>query len=200
MTLHFTTQTKETKMYRAIAKIEGTAALTQSKQHRTPFLEGESHEAYEARTWREKANYSPEGEIYVPAMAFKQAMDLAAKRLNIPDPDNKRATLTKYFVSDMLCEDHMLVGAKKDEVKSVTINANSDGVRGSGKRVQRTFPLIEKWKGTVRFFIMDHKITHEVFERVLASAGRSVGVGQYRPEKGGINGRWNVVSVEYQEV
>ena len=31
------------------------------------------------------------------------------------------------------------LGVKKDEVQGVTINANSDGVRGSGKRVKRTF-------------------------------------------------------------
>lgn len=202
--LHFTTHDLTTqgrpKMYRAIATIEGIAPLTQSRQHRVPFLEGESHEAYEARTWREKANFTSDDEIFVPAMAFKQSIDTAAKRLAIPDPDNKRATLTKYFTSDTLCEDHMLIGIKKNDMKSITINANSDGVRGSGKRVQRTFPMAEKWGGKATFLIMDHKVTPEVFERVLTSAGRSVGVGQYRPEKGSLNGRFKIVSVQYQDV
>ena len=86
-------------MYRATVTIEGRAPLSCSRQHRSDFQDGESHEEYDRRTWREKANYDQDGIVFVPAMAFKQAMDLAAKRLAIPDLDNKRANFTKYFIS-----------------------------------------------------------------------------------------------------
>lgn len=187
-------------MYRAIATIEGIAPLSQSYQHRTPELEGESKEDYEQRTWREKCNTDSDGNVVVPAMAFKQAMDAAAKRLAIPDPDNRKATFTKYFVSDVICEAHMATGVKKDEIAFITINANVDGVRGSGKRVPRTFPQTPKWGGTVPFMVMEEKIKPEIFERVLKAAGASIGVGQFRPEKGGLNGRWVVKGVKYERI
>jgi hypothetical protein len=187
-------------MYRAIVTIEGTAPLSQSRLHRTPFLEGESHEDYETRTWRQKCNADADGIVFVPAMAFKQGMDTAAKRLAIPDPDNRRANLTKYFVSDVICEAHMPIGIHRDKIGSVTINANSDGVRGSGKRVQRILPQTQEWGGTTSFLIMEEKIKPEIFERVFAAAGRSVGVGQFRPEKGGLNGRWELKKVKYEKV
>lgn len=187
-------------MYRAIVTIEGISPLSQSKQHRSPFLEGESHEDYETRTWREKANVDADGIVFVPAMAFKQAMDKAAKRLSIPDPDNKRASLTKYFVSDVICEENLSIGVHKDDMPRVTINANVDGVRGSGKRVLRTFPQTQKWAGSTTFLIMDEKLKPEIFERVFATAGSSIGVGQFRPENGGLNGRWKVVKVKYERV
>lgn len=187
-------------MYRAIVTIKGIAPLSQSRKHHTPFLEGESHEAYDARTWREKCNYGDDGIVYVPAMAFKQAMDNAAKRLAIPDPDNKRASFTKYFVSDVICEAHMPIGIAKDDMPSIRINANSDGVRGSGKRVIRTFPQTQNWGGTTSFLIMEEKITRAIFERVIQTAGRSIGVGQFRPEKGGVNGRFEVIKIEYQNI
>lgn len=187
-------------MYRIIVSIKGMAPYSQSRMHQTEFLEGESHNDYEKRTWREKSNYDRNGIVYVPAMALKQAMDLAAKRLSIPDPDNKRATLTKYFVSDVICEQNLSIGVHKDDMPSVTISANSDGVRGSGKRVPRTFPQTQEWGGETSFLVMDHKVSPEIFERVLRSAGRSVGVGQFRPEKGGLNGRFDVTSVKIEQV
>ena len=187
-------------MYRAVCTIKGVAPYSQSRKHDTEFLDGESHDAHEKRTWREKCSYDEKGIVFVPAMAFKQAMDAAAKRLAIPDPDNKRATLTKYFTSDVICEGNMSLGIKKDDMPSVTISANSDGVRGSGKRVPRTFPQTPHWGGTVSFLIMDEKVNPEIFERVFRTAGRSVGVGQFRPEKGGLNGRWETASVKVEKL
>jgi hypothetical protein len=187
-------------MYRANVTIKGNAPLSCSKQHRSAFLDGESHEEYDARTWREKANYDALGIVFVPAMAFKQAMDLAAKRLAIPDPDNKRANFTKYFISDVICEKNLSIGIHKDKMPPVTINANVDGVRGSGKRVPRIFPQTQEWGGKISFLIMEEKIKPEHFEKVLNNAGRSIGVGQFRPEKGGLNGRFEVTKVEYEKV
>lgn len=187
-------------MYRATVTIKGVAPLSQSRQHNTPFLDGESNDAYDTRTWREKCNHDEQGNVFIPAMAFKQALDNSAKRLAIPDPDNKRATLTKYFVSDVICEFNMLIGVKKDAMPSITISANVDGVRGSGKRVPRTFPQTQQWGGKTSFLIMDEKVGRPIFERVLVVAGRSIGVGQFRPEKGGINGRFEIVKVDYEKL
>ncbi len=187
-------------MYRIIVTIEGICPLSQSRMHDTPFLEGESHNDYDRRTWREKTHYDEKGMIFIPAMAFKQAVDAAAKRCAIPDPDNRRASLTKFFVSDVICEGHMPIGVHKDEIQSIAISANADGVRGSGKRVRRTLPQTSKWGGTTSFLVMEEKIKPEIFERVFTVAGRSVGVGQFRPEKGGLNGRWNVKKVKVEKI
>jgi hypothetical protein len=187
-------------MYRAIVSIKGMAPLSQSKMHDAEKFDGESHGEYDARTWREKCNYDSEGVVFVPAMAFKQAMDIAAKRLAIPDPDNKRANLTKYFVSDVICENNLSIGVHKDKMPCIRINANADGVRGSGKRVLRTLPQVQEWSGETSFLIMEEKVKPEIFERVLVNAGRSVGVGQFRPEKGGLNGRFEVSSVKIEKI
>jgi hypothetical protein len=187
-------------MYRASIVIEGVSPLSQSRQHQTEKLDQESSDAFEKRTWREKCNYDENGMVFVPAMAFKQAMDTAAKRLAIPDPDNKRASLTKYFVSDVICEGNLGIGISKDDMPSITISANVDGVRGSGKRVPRTFPQTQKWGGKTSFLIMDEKIKPETFERALRTASQSIGVGQFRPEKGGLNGRFNVTSIKIEKI
>jgi hypothetical protein len=71
------------------------------------------------------------------------------------------------------------------------IHANADGVRGSGKRVWRNFPRIDKWAGQVTFHVIADEITDEIFEETVTYAGVAVGVGRFRPERGGYFGRYN---------
>ncbi|MCB1116089.1 MAG: hypothetical protein KDK71_06425 [Chlamydiia bacterium] len=184
-------------MRQVTVTLESTAPYSQSRMHDTPKLDKETWDAHEARTWREKSTYNAEGIIEIPAMAFKQSLDRAAKVLGDQIPGKGKATYSKFFVSGVLCTDNVPLGIHKDEVPSVTINANSDGVRGSGKRVKRTFPQIAEWNGTAQFIILDDTITPEVFERTLTTAGQIVGIGRFRPENGGLNGRFRPTKFEW---
>ncbi len=180
--------------------IRGLAPYSQARMHDTPKLEKEAMDAYEQRTWREKSNYDRDGIIYIPAMALKQAMDAAAKKLGDQIPGKGKSTYTKYFVADVICAANASLGVHKDDVPSVTINANADGVRGSGKRVKRTFPVIDQWEATATFMIFDDTVTEEVFERTLRVAGSGIGIGRFRPEKGGLNGRFEPTRFDWQKV
>jgi hypothetical protein len=179
----------------------GVSPYSQSRKHNTPKLDKETWDDQEARTWREKCTVNEKGEIVIPAMAFKQALDAVAKRLGDQIPGKGKSTYTKHFVGGVICEeDVMLVGCYKKDCPSITISANSDGVRGSGKRVDRTFPQWPKWNGRARFVIMDDTITNEVFERHFREAGRFIGVGRFRPEKGGLNGRFQPTAFQWQNI
>ncbi len=177
-----------------------TAPYSQSRKHDTPKLEKEGMDAYEARTWREKCTTNDAGEICIPAMGFKQALDKAAKTFGGVIPGKGKATYTKHFLAGVICETDVSIGIKKDDVPSITISANADGVRGSGKRVSRTFPQVASWKGTARFAVLDDTITRAVFEKLFTESGRFVGVGRFRPENGGLNGRFKPEAFRWSEV
>jgi hypothetical protein len=181
-------------------ELESTAPYSQSRKHDTPKLEKESADAHEQRTWREKCTTNDAGEIVIPAMGFKQALDAVAKRLGDQIPGKGKATYTKHFKGGVICESDVAIGWQKATVPSITISSNSDGVRGSGKRVNRTFPQVPKWKGSATFAILDDTITKSVFERHLIEAGRFVGIGRFRPENGGLNGRFRPVKFTYEEI
>jgi hypothetical protein len=183
-------------MYRAHVTIKGIAPLSQSRQHFSDKLDGESESEYDKRTWREKCNYDDDGMVFVPAMAFKKALDAAASRLAIPDPDNRRARMTKYFVSDVIPESNLEIGIHKDSIPFVVIGAD----RGEGKRVPSIIPQVQDWGGTVTFMVMEDKVRPEIFEKVFRAAGRSIGVGQFRAEKGGLNGRFDVVKIKTEQI
>ena len=176
------------------AHIVGKAPYSQSFMHDTPKLPKETPDAHEQRTWREKCSINEKGEIVIPAMAFKQALDTVARRLGDQVPGRGKATYTKHFVGGVICSEDVLLlpGFRKDDCPSVSINANSDGKRGSGKRVKRTFPQWSPWGCVAGFYVLDDTITREVFERHFLEAGRFVGIGRFRPENGGTNGRFTV--------
>ena len=73
----------------------------------------------------------------------------------------------------------------------------ADGRRGSGKRVTKHFPVIQKWAGDVMFYVLDETITEDVFREHLEEAGRFIGIGRFRPRNNGFYGRFTVKSVKW---
>jgi hypothetical protein len=184
-------------------QIEGVTPYSQSKMvdpDLFPKLEKERPDDYDKRLWREKATYNAAGEVCIPAMSLKMATDEAVKRLNLQIPGRGKSTYSKFFVAGQICEGDVPLGIQKDDLEHIDIWANADGVRGSGKRVRRRFPYIPVWSGIARFAILDDVIPSNVFEKAFVEAGRLVGIGRFRPEKGGYLGRFQVNGFQWSEI
>jgi hypothetical protein len=177
--------------------MQSITPYSQSRQHETPKLNGETNDGHELRTWREKCNYNKEGFLYIPAMALKQCMDSASKKSGLQIPGKGKSTYAKYFLADVICDADVVLQTKKDQVDSVRISANVDGVRGSGKRVWRTFPVVPSWSAVAHFTILDDTVSKDIFETVFKLGGASIGIGRFRPEKGGLNGRFRPTKFEW---
>ena len=183
--------------------LESVVPYSQSKKvddEVFPFLNKEKHDEYDKRLWREKSTYDAAGIVCIPAMALKMSVDEAIKRLNIGIEGRGKSTYTKFFVAGQICESDPSLGIHKDDLEYIDIWANADGVRGSGKRVRRRFPIIQKWKTEARFAILDDVIPAAVFEKALTESGRLVGIGRFRPEKGGFLGRFMTSHFRWQTV
>ena len=87
---------------------------------------------------------------------------------------------------------------KAADVKGEWLFVPSDGVRGSGKRVDKCFPVIHEWGGNVTFHVLDETITEDVFLNHLKQAGAFIGIGRFRPRNNGFYGRFAVQSVTWQ--
>jgi hypothetical protein len=181
----------------ATATLSSVSPYSQSRAHETPKLPRETADAYEDRTWREKSHFNEKGQIFIPPMSFKMALDTAAKMLGMQIPGKGKSTYTKFFTSGVLCMTPAMIDAHKDTVAMDKIHANSDGVRGSGKRVWRYFPKVEHWETDVEFHVLADEITKEVFEKTLAQAGAFVGIGRFRPANGGFYGRFAVKKIRW---
>lgn len=181
-------------------KIQSISPYSQSR-YIDPALKGEkeTNDDFEKRIWPEKMHSDSSGEVYIPPMAFKQALDEASRYLALKVPGRGKTTYTKHFKSGVLCTKPVMLGVQKSDIKGEQLLMNSDGVRGSGKRVPRTFPVIPSWSGDVEFAILDDLITEDVFVRILREAGQLIGVGRFRPQNGGYYGRFSILSHEWTE-
>jgi hypothetical protein len=197
--LHITTQHKEDQMKLATCTLRSVSPYSQSRaySHEVEKNAKETHEAYEERTWRNKSHVNPDGHIFIPPMSFKMALDAGAKMTSRRIPGKGQSTYTKFFLSGVLCMDGPVLPETKDSVAFDRIYCNANGKRGSGTRVWRTFPRIDKWEANVEFHVLADEITEEVFEDALIQAGAFVGIGRFRPENGGFFGRFEVVKIKW---
>ena len=178
--------------------IEGISQLSQSRYHETPKLSGELPDAWNKRVWREQLHVS-NGTVHIPAHGMHQSMIAAGKYSKKQIPGQGKATWTAKFTSGIAFFDDLDLGIKPEEVDYIDIHANADGIRGSGKRVMRRFPVIKPgWRSSFDVVVLDRIITQEIFTEILTITGIFIGIGRFRPEKGGTNGRFRVKSVEFE--
>jgi len=128
-------------------------------------------------------------------MAFKNCVSEVAKYLSVQIKGKGKSTYTKHFEAGLLVMDPLVLPIKRDDVEGEWLFVPSDGKRGSGKRVDRCFPLIREWSGDVTFYVLDDIITPEVFEEHLRQAGNFIGIGRFRPRNNGYYGRFKVKKV-----
>ena len=185
----------------ATVAIEGISPMTQSKMHSDPKLAGELADAYDMRTWRSKLNVSDDGKsIVIPAVAVHQALVSAAKYSKQQIPGQGKATWTAKFQAGIMLMESPRLNIDPESVGHIVISANSDGVRGSGKRVARRFPIIPTgWRSEFQIYVIDPIITRQVMADMLEKAGLFIGLGQFRPQNGGTNGRFRIVRLDWQD-
>jgi hypothetical protein len=139
----------------------------------------------------------PDGRVFIPPMAFKMALDAAAKMLGRQIPGKGKSTYTKFFLSGVLVMEPAILPVTKEDVQGDRIFANADGIRGSGKRVWRMFPRIDSWQADIPFHVIADEITPDVFEEHLRQAGAFVGIGRFRPQSGGYYGRFEIKKIAW---
>lgn len=185
------------KLAKCTLKSVSPYSQSRAYHHEVEKLPKETAGDYEERTWRNKAHTNADGNIFIPPMSFKMALDTAAKMLGRRIPGKGQSTYSKFFLSGVLCMEPVILPLNKDEVAGDRIYANADGVRGSGKRVWRIFPRIDEWQATVNFHVLADEITEDVFEDHIVQAGAFVGIGRFRPQNGGYYGRFEVKKISW---
>jgi hypothetical protein len=108
-----------------------------------------------------------------------------------------KSAASKYQVRASPLTPSFLKAASVGAIQKERVHANADGVRGSGKRVWRNFPRIDEWSGVIEFSVIAPESPKDVFEEMLIYSGLAVGVGRFRPEKGGYFGRFEVVKLAW---
>jgi len=186
-------------MKTATCTLKSVSPYSQTRYYQTARLDKESHSDYERRTWRDRLHTlpPPDNRVFIPPMAFKNCLSEAAKFLSHKIPGKGNSTYTKHFEAGVLVTDALVLDIRKDDVQGTWLFVPADGVRGSGKRVEKCFPTISEWHGNVTFYVLDDTITQEVFREHLEEAGKFIGIGYFRPRNNGFWGRFEVGDIKW---
>lgn len=190
-------------MKRAIATLESISNYSQSRHYsedEVPKLKQELPKDYEKRTWRNRMHVTEDGYVFIPPMAYKKCLSEASRYRSDKIPGRRNATYTKHFQSGILVLDSLILPDKAADVPGEWLFVPSDGVPGSGRRVDKCFPLITFWRGDVNFFILDETITEDIFWATLADAGSYIGIGRFRPSRDGFYGRFRIIGKKWESV
>lgn len=189
-------------MRTAHVTIESISPYSQSRHYKpekvTQEEQKETSAATEARTWRERCHATEKGQLFIPPMAFKNCLSEVAKFLSVQIPGKGKATYTKHFEAGLLVLEGLELPERKETVLGEWLFVPADGRRGGGKRVEKCFPLIPKWQGTIAVHILDETISREVFQQHIEAAGNFIGVGRFRPRNNGFYGRFKVVKIAWE--
>lgn len=185
-------------MKTATINIIGTSPLAQGRKVNDPALEKEGKDDYDARTWRSKMHVNDNGKVIIPSFALKNCLAEAAKFLSIKIPNKGKSTYTKHFEAGVMVPEPLITDINASDVLPTVLFVPTDGVRGSGKRCNKHFPVLPSWGGTAQFMIFDETITKEAFLTHIDQAGKFIGLGSFRPRNNGYFGRFNVELISWE--
>jgi len=193
-------------MKTVIATLKSISPYSQSRPYVVEKKQGETAKDFESRTWQSRLHVNETGNVFIPPMAFKNALAEAAKYLSLQIPGKGKSTYTKHFEAGVLVVDPLVLPIKAEDVSGEWLFVPSDGKRGGGSRVWKCFPVIPEWGGDVRFMVFDETVLNEygkedkrvvtVFEHVLRSTGSFIGIGRFRPRNNGYYGRFIVEKIK----
>ncbi|HEX9810643.1 MAG TPA: hypothetical protein VGA88_00955 [Burkholderiales bacterium] len=128
-----------------------------------------------------------DGQYALPGLAFRQSLLKAAGAWK-----DKRSTLkSKLSHIEVTQELVPIETADGKPVEGYEIDVRRAVIQKSG--ILRARPKYASWAARVTFKYDSDLCTEEQIGPVLADAGSRIGVGDYRPERGGWFGRFSVV-------
>lgn len=190
-------------MYTVSVTVEGVAPLM---QHRFPMPELEAlskggHKSTGSvdytQEWREYFYSDGDGQIYQPASHFEGALVKAAVSFKIAGKRGKTyKDLFKaaVFISpDQIPHDGFTIPEELDTDADKPLYLDARPVVVQRARVVRIRPTFAPgWKLEFEIEVLDDEIQPGLLQDVLTMAGKTVGIGDYRPRFG----RFNVVHFE----
>jgi hypothetical protein len=128
------------------------------------------------------------GVVYIPAIAFRSALLGACTGKRIGKMGAKSCVSAGVFNAETACP--LFDPETRKPIKEYAVHTTRAVVQGQA--VMRSRPMVEKWATRVAFEVDTDFVTAAQVRELMGLAGRSQGVGDWRPAKRGPFGRFTV--------
>lgn len=126
----------------------------------------------------------PDGKLYQPAEGIRQALITAGKAFK-----KGKSNLSRVMASFVTVEPEAIVHSKQ----KWTTDRRPVVIPSTKGRVIRNRARLDEWKLQFTLRILDGgEVKPDTLHEVLSHAGKYIGIGDYRPEKRGMFGRFSV--------
>jgi len=176
---------KETKIK---VRVEGISPLLMNR-FRDKAIEGKSKKRTGSMLTEdiEDKLYIYEGTPYIPSVYFRNCIVEASKQFKIIGKG--KSTYSKIVGATVDVFPEMI--SLKQGFEPFRIAAVNPMTKG---RMMVTRPRFNKWNVEFEIILNDDGVDKEVMNEILTQAGRYVGIGDWRPEKKGMFGKFMVTS------
>ena len=145
------------------------------------------------RSRAEKAAYrAPDGTLYFPGAAIGRLLREAGGNHK---QSKSRKTLKWLVPSAIIVMDDTLtlIGPDGGALTDYEVDARPIVIPSTKGRVMRYRPRIEQWSAKITMQVITEILDLKTAHLLLEEGGRQLGIGDFRPEKGGPFGRFAVV-------
>ena len=167
-----------------------TGTVTQTRSNKKYNDKDEA----EMRTYR-----NDKGNLVVPSVQIRASLLEASKAFKL-GRTNLKTVLNSIMIEPV--DDLELKSPSNRPIKNYTIDKRRVVVSRAG--IMRARPVVPEWKLSFKIEVdrelMENSLqgtsTLELLTRVLSDAGKKQGIGDYRPQKGGSFGRFEVTNAK----
>jgi len=139
----------------------------------------------------EEKLYMLDGKPYIPSVYFRNSLIEAGKQFKITGKG--KSNFSKLIGATVDISPEAIINDHKWSL--FRISAVNPMTRG---RMMVTRPKMDKWNCEFEIILNDDSIEGFTIKEIMEHAGKYVGIGDWRPEKKGMHGKFTVTS--FQEV
>lgn len=179
-------------MQKINVKVEGVSPLLYNR-FRDIQIEGKSRKRTGTPSEQDihEKLYELDGVPYIPAVYFRNCFVEASKQFKIVGKGkstySKLVGATVEVMPEVIMNNHKWVVFRVPAVNPMT--------KG---RMMVSRPRMDKWGCEFEVILNDDAVSPVVIKEILEQAGKYVGIGDWRPEKKGIFGKFQVVKFDVQ--
>jgi hypothetical protein len=142
-------------------------------------------------TYRDK-----QGHFYFPSSAITRLVREAAANHKLKGTRKSMKYLVPSAVFAVVDEVFITNGDGKTKVTDFEVDSRPVTIPSTKGRIMRHRARWDCWSATFDLDIDDELLDPKIVHELLVEGGKRVGIGDYRPEKGGPFGRFQVTCVE----
>ena len=177
--------------------IKGITALLQHRFSEASELPGSSRRVHikdeDPREAAERAaNRDPEGQLYIPGAAVARML----REQGVSHKQKSGRKTLKFVIpaAVLVTEDTItLLDAEGEPLTDFEVDSRPVVIPATKGRIMRHRPRLNTWGAEFHLEVDDEMIDANIVHQILVEGGTKIGLGDFRPEKGGPFGRFHVV-------